>query len=623
MKIRLVFFLLLITMIVLLFITSSKAQLVMTVNSLADDQYAYAWDDPATPEDESNDGICGDELGRCTIRAAIDESNNMSQSLDLFFSVSGLIDLTDVLYLVDGTTILGNNQVEISGDNCFDVGNDCQISQIRFNGVTYTAITVNGDNNTIGASNIFINNYIAVDVWGNSNSIGANRFGVDENGNPGPNNLSILVTGNSNSIDLNTICNSMMGISIAEGELNEISRNNIGTNSAGALGLGNVLGIAIDGSGSNLIGGETINEKNVISGNSVAGISIGGVPPDNYSVSNGVWSNIIGLDPTQSYAVPNGNGVVITNGARVEFLGRNIIAGNSLNGVHIFGQDDETKTYGHTIAENKIGVNSNNVIFPNGMAGISIQGNVEDVTIGTNLSGMHLPNIIVGNQNWGISVISDFGYNPSKIQYRKNNIYQNSSANVFMSTQVNNGLLPPYSLSFNNNTIAGIHDVPGSIIDVYKANINEFSPSAYEWLGSTTVGSNGVFSYEITNPSIEAVSLTATDNNGNTSGFAFIELITDVEKENDEIPERFSLDQNYPNPFNPSTKISFSIPTEEFVTLKVFNSLGEEVAELISETKSAGNYSVSFDASELTSGIYFYKITAGNFMELKKMMLIK
>jgi len=623
MKIRLVFFLLLITMIVLLFITSSKAQLVMTVNSLADDQYAYAWDDPATPEDESNDGICGDELGRCTIRAAIDESNNMSQSLDLFFSVSGLIDLTDVLYLVDGTTILGNNQVEISGDNCFDVGNDCQISQIRFNGVTYTAITVNGDNNTIGASNIFINNYIAVDVWGNSNSIGANRFGVDENGNPGPNNLSILVTGNSNSIDLNTICNSMMGISIAEGELNEISRNNIGTNSAGALGLGNVLGIAIDGSGSNLIGGETINEKNVISGNSVAGISIGGVPPDNYSVSNGVWSNIIGLDPTQSYAVPNGNGVVITNGARVEFLGRNIIAGNSLNGVHIFGQDDETKTYGHTIAENKIGVNSNNVIFPNGMAGISIQGNVEDVTIGTNLSGMHLPNIIVGNQNWGISVISDFGYNPSKIQYRKNNIYQNSSANVFMSTQVNNGLLPPYSLSFNNNTIAGIHDVPGSIIDVYKANINEFSPSAYEWLGSTTVGSNGVFSYEITNPSIEAVSLTATDNNGNTSGFAFIELITDVEKENDEIPERFSLDQNYPNPFNPSTKISFSIPTEEFVTLKVFNSLGEEVAELINETKPAGNYSVSFDASNLSSGIYFYKITAGNFMELKKMMLIK
>ncbi|MCZ7611159.1 MAG: T9SS type A sorting domain-containing protein [Ignavibacterium sp.] len=623
MKIRLVFFLLLITMIVLLFITSSKAQLVMTVNSLADDQYAYAWDDPATPEDESIDGICGDELGRCTIRAAIDESNNMSQSLNLFFSVSGLIDLTDVLYLVDGTTILGNNQVEISGDNCFDVGNDCQISQIRFNGVTFTAITVNGDNNTIGASNIFINNYIAVDVWGNSNSIGANRFGVDENGNPGPNNLSILVTGNSNSIDLNTICNSMMGISIAEGELNEISRNNIGTNSAGTLGLGNVLGIAIDGSGSNLIGGETINEKNVISGNSVAGISIGGVPPDNYSVSNGVWSNIIGLDPTQSYAVPNGNGVVITNGARIEFLGRNIIAGNSLSGVHIFGQDDETKTYGHTIAENKIGVNSNNVIFPNGMAGISIQGNVEDVTIGTNLSGMHLPNIIVGNQNWGISAISDFGYNPSKIQYRKNNIYQNSSANVFMSTQVNNGLLPPYSLSFNNNTIAGIHDVPGALIDIYKANINEFSPSAYEWLGSTTVGSNGVFSYEITNPSIEAVSLTATDNNGNTSGFAFLELITDVEKENDEIPERFSLDQNYPNPFNPSTKISFSIPTEEFVSLKVFNSLGEEAAELINETKSTGNYSVSFDASNLSSGIYFYKITAGNFMELKKMMLIK
>jgi hypothetical protein len=85
----------------------------------------------------------------------------------------------------------------------------------------------------------------------------------------------------------------------------------------------------------------------------------------------------------------------------------------------------------------------------------------------------------------------------------------------------------------------------------------------------------------------------------------------------------FSLDQNYPNPFNPSTTIKFSIPNEEFVSLKVFNSLGEEVAELLNETKPAGNYSVSFNASSLTSGVYFYKISAGNFIETKKMILIK
>jgi hypothetical protein len=85
----------------------------------------------------------------------------------------------------------------------------------------------------------------------------------------------------------------------------------------------------------------------------------------------------------------------------------------------------------------------------------------------------------------------------------------------------------------------------------------------------------------------------------------------------------FKLEQNYPNPFNPSTTISFSIPNEEFVSLKVFNSLGEEVAELLNEEKPAGNYSLPFDASLLSSGVYFYKISAGSFVETRKMILLR
>ena len=167
--------------------------------------------------------------------------------------------------------------------------------------------------------------------------------------------------------------------------------------------------------------------------------------PDNYSISTGIWSNIIGLDPTESYSIPNGNGVVVTNGARIEFIGRNTIAGNSISGIHIFGYDDETISYGHTIAENRIGVNSSNDLFPNGMHGISIQGNVSEVSIGTNLAGLYLPNIIVGNQGRGISVSSNFGYNPSKITFRKNITYQNNNANLFVSALSNNGILPPYT----------------------------------------------------------------------------------------------------------------------------------------------------------------------------------
>ena len=98
---------------------------------------------------------------------------------------------------------------------------------------------------------------------------------------------------------------------------------------------------------------------------------------------------------------------------------------------------------------------------------------------------------------------------------------------------------------------------------------------------------------------------------------------TAVEQTNSDIPSGYALLNNYPNPFNPSTTISFSIPNEEFVSLKVFNSLGEEVVELINETKPAGNYSISFNASGLTSGIYFYQIKAGNFTNSKKMILMK
>jgi probable HAF family extracellular repeat protein len=88
-------------------------------------------------------------------------------------------------------------------------------------------------------------------------------------------------------------------------------------------------------------------------------------------------------------------------------------------------------------------------------------------------------------------------------------------------------------------------------------------------------------------------------------------------------PGNFVLDQNYPNPFNPSTTINFSVPSSEFVTLKVFDVLGNEAATLVNEEKLAGSYEVDFDASQLSSGIYFYKLQAGSLIETKKMMLIR
>ena len=88
-------------------------------------------------------------------------------------------------------------------------------------------------------------------------------------------------------------------------------------------------------------------------------------------------------------------------------------------------------------------------------------------------------------------------------------------------------------------------------------------------------------------------------------------------------PANFKLFQNYPNPFNPSTKVKYEIPERSFVTIKVFDVLGNEVAALVNEEKTIGNYEVEFDATNLPTGIYFYKLQAGNFVEIKKMVLIK
>jgi len=98
--------------------------------------------------------------------------------------------------------------------------------------------------------------------------------------------------------------------------------------------------------------------------------------------------------------------------------------------------------------------------------------------------------------------------------------------------------------------------------------------------------------------------------------------ITSVEND-EELLTEFSLSQNYPNPFNPSTKIKFTITELRFTILKVYDVLGNEVATLVNEYKSAGEYKVEFSGSELTSGIYFYQLKAGSFIETKKMQLIK
>ena len=100
-------------------------------------------------------------------------------------------------------------------------------------------------------------------------------------------------------------------------------------------------------------------------------------------------------------------------------------------------------------------------------------------------------------------------------------------------------------------------------------------------------------------------------------------VTVDVDDENNTIVKQFELYQNYPNPFNPTTKIKYQIPSEEKVLLKIYDVLGREVKTLVNEIRSAGVHEIEFNASSLASGIYFYRISAGNYSDIKKIVLLK
>jgi hypothetical protein len=111
--------------------------------------------------------------------------------------------------------------------------------------------------------------------------------------------------------------------------------------------------------------------------------------------------------------------------------------------------------------------------------------------------------------------------------------------------------------------------------------------------------------------------------NGNQDLMAIKLSKTTGVKDEDIKSLQFKLSQNYPNPFNPATSIQYEISRKQFVILKVYDLLGREVTTLVDEEKPAGNYRVSFDGSDFSSGIYFYKLTAGRFSETKKLVLLK
>ncbi|MCC6255841.1 MAG: T9SS type A sorting domain-containing protein, partial [Ignavibacteriaceae bacterium] len=141
-------------------------------------------------------------------------------------------------------------------------------------------------------------------------------------------------------------------------------------------------------------------------------------------------------------------------------------------------------------------------------------------------------------------------------------------------------------------------------IGFVNGNGNSNSPKDYLFVDKNFIGGSK-FNYR----------LKQIDNDGQ---FEYSEMV-----EVQVVPNKFELYQNYPNPFNPSTKIRYQLPNESKVVIKIYNILGSEVMELVNSKKEAGVYEAEFNAASLSSGTYIYKISADNFVQTKKMILLK
>jgi hypothetical protein len=157
------------------------------------------------------------------------------------------------------------------------------------------------------------------------------------------------------------------------------------------------------------------------------------------------------------------------------------------------------------------------------------------------------------------------------------------------------------------------------------------SASAQNHLRSSVIGSGGGRASDgsfraLSSMGQTLVGTTADASNAIHAGFWFqnVSIVTSIEQiASETVPREFRLEQNYPNPFNPSTTITFELPKSSLVRLSVYDILGREVSLLVNEKRDAGAHRVTFIASGLSSGVYFYRMQAGDFVRTRKLLLLR
>ncbi len=240
----------------------------------------------------------------------------------------------------------------------------------------------------------------------------------------------------------------------------------------------------------------------------------------------------------------------------------------------------------------QITVNSSNNPLPASV-------NVKTGTIGKSASG------VLNAEQWEGVLINYQNVNISD---------ENADGNVGPGVSgVNNNYGEMFATDGSGDTRISLQDGNNNYENFWDANFENNPAKIHITTGSKFSELQGILYYSFSN--YKLCPRKSTDFIGFTP--------TDVKNIGSSAPKSYSLEQNYPNPFNPSTTIRFSVPKENMVTLKIFNILGQEVKTLVNQEKLPGTYEVSFNANEFSSGIYFYNLRAGDFYQVKKMILLK
>ncbi|MBV6479661.1 MAG: hypothetical protein HGGPFJEG_02448 [Ignavibacteria bacterium] len=280
--------------------------------------------------------------------------------------------------------------------------------------------------------------------------------------------------------------------------------------------------------------------------------------------------------------------------------------------------------YVKTLDQNGNGIAVNNIVLTYDM------GTLSTYNVNTNASGIS-PDVTVTGPGTGVLTATAMVMIPQGITYTcvgKQRLVIAMPTIGERKVVSDWGALPVELISFiANSTNRNVTLNWSTANEVNNAgfDIERKSVSSSEWTKIGNVAGNGTTSnpqsYTYTDRNLSAGSynyrLKQIDYNGN---FEYFNLGTEVEVGN---PTDYALSQNYPNPFNPTTKINFDLAKEGFVSIKVFDNLGKEVATLVNEFKNTGYYTVEFDARNLTSGMYYYRMEVNGFTKVLKMSLIK